>query len=77
MTQIEYDVFGYPKDGKLRCSWCYPREQFTHGEIKPEALNDPLSGRGCMMNVCRKHSVELSEPVAEAGRMEHDDKGGN
>ena len=70
---IEYDAFGNPRDGKLRCSWCYDREQFTHGEIKREALIDPLTGRGCMMTVCRKHSAELQEPDADCGRMEHDE----
>lgn len=64
MKLVEYDAFGYPKDGKRRCSWCYPREQFTHGEVKAEALTDPLSGRGCMMNVCRKHSAELQKEAA-------------
>jgi hypothetical protein len=48
----EYDAFGYPKDGKLRCGFCYPREQFTHGEVKLELCE----GWNAVVPMCRKHA---------------------
>ena len=54
MAATEYDAFGYPKDGRLRCGFCYPREQFQHGEIKSEWFE-------CFRQfvpLCRKHSAQ-------------------
>ena len=48
----QHDAFGHPLDGKLRCSWCYDREQFTHGEIKREWASEWQM----FVPVCRKHS---------------------
>lgn len=48
----EYDAFGHPKDGKLRCGFCYPREQFTHGEVKREWCE----AFQMYIALCRKHA---------------------
>lgn len=58
MSNVEFDAFGNPKDGKLRCGFCYPREQFTHGEVKREWLADWSQYVPC----CRVHAPDRSVP---------------
>lgn len=58
MKIVQSDVFGHPKDGKLRCGFCYPHEQFTHGEVKREWFTEFNQ----FVPLCRKHSAEANAP---------------
>lgn len=53
--------------GKLRCAFCYDREQGTHGEIRREYLE----GWQAMAPLCRLHS-QASERAAHAARHTSD-----
>lgn len=56
MEDAKYSLL-YDDQHRLKCGFCYDREQRTHGEIKREWFNDWVM----MIPVCRKHSVENKE----------------